>query len=126
MGSGRARAASVVVSAVVDVAVVLVFALVGRASHHEGALGLLGTVWPFLAGLTFGWLITRAWRDPHRIVWAGIGIWIATVAGGMSLRLASGQTAQLPFVLVATATLGGLLIGWRALSLLFARRRAAP
>lgn len=125
MSTQRASVTSVVVSAVVDVVLVLVFALVGRASHNEGVLGLFGTGWPFLTGLAFGWLGLRAWRHPYRSVWTGIGIWIATVAGGMALRVASGQTAQLPFILVATAALGVLLVGWRAVRSLIIRARHA-
>ncbi|HEY9499593.1 MAG TPA: DUF3054 domain-containing protein [Terrimesophilobacter sp.] len=125
MGTERMNAGSVVVAAAVDVIVVLVFALVGRASHNEGVLGLFGTAWPFLAGLALGWLGLRAWRHPYRTVWTGIGIWIATVAGGMALRVVSGQTAQLPFVLVATGALGVLLVGWRAMRLLMIRARHA-
>lgn len=128
MAAERVRTASIVVSAVIDVVVVLLFALIGRASHNEGALGLFGTAWPFLAGLALGWAVMRAWRHPHRIVWTGLGIWVATVVGGMLLRLASGQGTQFAFILVATAALGLLLIGWRALSLLVSRthRQAAP
>jgi hypothetical protein len=125
MGTQRAGATSVVISAVVDVVLVLAFALVGRASHNEGILGLFGTAWPFLAGLAVGWLAMRAWRHPSRAVWTGIGIWVATVAGGMALRVASGQTAQLPFILVATVALGVLLVGWRALRQLMIRARHA-
>ena len=125
MGTERMNAGSVVVAAAVDVIVVLVFALVGRASHNEGVLGLFGTAWPFLAGLALGWLGLRAWRHPYRTVWTGIGIWIATVAGGMALRVVSGQTAQLSFVLVATGALGVLLVGWRAMRLLMIRARHA-
>jgi hypothetical protein len=119
----RARTASIAVSATIDVIAVLVFALIGRISHHEGALGLFGTAWPFLIGLAVGWVVMRVWRRPRRIVWTGLGVWIATVAGGMLLRLLTGQGTQLAFVLVATAALGVLLIGWRGLSLLVARTR---
>jgi peptidoglycan/LPS O-acetylase OafA/YrhL len=126
MGAERVRTASVAASAAIDVAAVLLFALVGRVSHDEGALGVLGTAWPFLGGLAVGWGLMRAWRHPRRIVWTGIGVWLATVAGGMLLRQVSGQGTQLAFILVATAALGILLIGWRALSPLVARRRSSP
>jgi peptidoglycan/LPS O-acetylase OafA/YrhL len=119
----HARTASVAVAAAIDVIAVLTFALIGRVSHDEGALGLFATAWPFLGGLAVGWVVMRAWRHPRRIVWAGVGVWVATVVGGMLLRMASGQGTQLAFVLVATAALGGLLIGWRALSLLVPRIR---
>lgn len=123
MGEQRTRATSVAVSAGVDVLLVLAFAAIGRASHDESAGGLFETAWPFLSGLAAGWLITRAWRHPRRIVWTGLGIWAATVIGGMLLRLASGQGTAFAFILVATGTLALLLIGWRSLVLLLARRR---
>jgi hypothetical protein len=66
----------------------------------------------------------RAWRSPRRVVWTGIGLWIATVAAGMLLRAASGQGTALSFVVVATLVLGIFLIGWRAIAAFAARRRA--
>lgn len=121
MGEQRIRARSVAVSAAVDILLVLAFALIGRASHNEGAAGLFETALPFLGGLAAGWLIMRAWRHPRRIVWTGLGIWVATVIGGMLLRLATGQGTAFAFILVATGTLALLLIGWRALVQLVAR-----
>lgn len=43
-----------------DCAAVTLFAAVGRASHGEEnpVLGVLITAWPFLVGLTVGWLFT--------------------------------------------------------------------
>jgi hypothetical protein len=110
---------------VFDVLLVLVFVLIGRASHKEdlSILGILSTLWPFLVGLVVGHLVMRAWRAPFRIVWTGIGIWIATVVVGMLLRLVSGQGAALSFVVVATIVLGIFLLGWRAIALLVTRRR---
>lgn len=122
MGAERDRTASVTIAAAVDVLLVLVFALVGRASHNENAAGLLETAWPFLGGLAAGWLIMRAWRHPRRVVWTGLGIWAVTVTGGMLLRLMSGQGTAFAFILVATATLAVLLIGWRAIATLLGRR----
>ncbi len=128
MRAQRAVPASVIVAAVVDAALVLVFALVGRASHGEGLLGILTTWWPFLGGLAIGWLVLRAWRSPRRIVWTGVGVWLFTVAGGMLLRIASGQGVQLSFIIVATIVLGVFLLGWRAIALLAIRmrRRTSP
>lgn len=126
MSAQRAVPASVIVPASLDAALVLVFALVGRASHGEGLLGVLTTWWPFLGGLAIGWLVLRAWRSPRRIVWTGIGVWLCTVAGGMLLRLASGQGVQPSFIVVATIVLGLFLLGWRAIALLAARLRRTP
>lgn len=108
-----------------DVILVLVFVLIGRASHSEdlSILGILVTLWPFLVGLVIGHLVMRAWRAPFRIVWIGIGIWIATVVVGMLLRLASAQGVAFSFVVVATVVLGVFLLGWRALALLVTRGR---
>lgn len=108
-----------------DVILVLVFVVIGRASHKEdlSILGILVTLWPFLVGLVVGHIVMRAWRAPLRIVWTGIGIWIATVVVGMLLRLLSGQGVELSFVVVATIVLGIFLLGWRAIALLVTRRK---
>ena len=89
-----------------DLCCVLAFVLIGRASHGEAAsiAGLARTLWPFLAGLAAGLLATRAWRRPAAIVPTGIGVWLATVALGMLLRVVSGQGTTFAFTLV----LGGV------------------
>ena len=50
------------VAFIVDVAFVLVFAAVGRATHDEvnPVLGVLATAWPFLVGLAVGWTLVRS------------------------------------------------------------------
>ncbi len=123
MTAERAVPASVITAASIDAGLVLVFVLIGRASHDEGLLGVLTTWWPFLGGFAIGWLLLRAWRNPRRIVWTGIGVWLCTVAVGMLLRLASGQGVQPSFIVVATIVLGVFLLGWRAITLLAARLR---
>jgi hypothetical protein len=114
----------------IDLILTLVFVLIGRGSHNAdaGIPGLLTTWWPFAAALAIGWLVTVAWKRPIGIVWPGVGIWVATVAGGMLFRTASGQGTAVPFLLVATIALAVLLIGWRAIFALIAcrsRTRAA-
>ncbi|PPI21811.1 DUF3054 domain-containing protein [Rathayibacter sp. AY1B1] len=108
-----------------DAALVLVFVLIGRGSHDEGSalIGLLTTLWPFLAALLLGWVVTRSWRAPDRIVPAGLVVWAVTVAGGMLLRIASGQGVQWSFVIVTAVVLAVFLLGRRALTRLIARRR---
>lgn len=114
------------VAFVVDVALVLVFVLIGRRSHSEAdnVAGVFATLWPFLVGLVLGWLVTFAWRRPLAILWPGIPIWLMTVAVGMLLRESTGQGVQVSFIIVATIVLGVFFVGWRLLSLPFARRRA--
>jgi hypothetical protein len=117
-------------AATIDILLVLLFVLIGRGSHNEGfsPLGTLQTLWPFVAGLALGWVVTFAWRHPRHISWPGIPIWLVTIAAGMLLRMASGQGVQLSFVIVASIVLGVFLVGWRVLVRLVgtaARRRAA-
>jgi hypothetical protein len=121
----------IVISAILDLALVLIFVLIGRRSHGESlsASGIVQTFWPFLIGLLLGWLVTLAWREPTRIRWPGIPVWLVTVAAGMAFRAASMQGVQLSFVIVTTVVLGVFLLGWRALAIPItratARRRAA-
>ncbi|MFC5928222.1 DUF3054 domain-containing protein [Cryobacterium melibiosiphilum] len=107
----------------IDAALVVLFVLIGRASHNEGLLGTLVTLWPFLAGLVGGWLMIRAWRAPFSIAWTGLAVWAATVVLGLLLRVASGQGVQLSFMIVTTIVLGVFLLGWRGVVLLVGRAR---
>jgi Protein of unknown function (DUF3054) len=107
-----------------DIALVIAFAAVGRVSHDSDVLaGLLRTAWPFLGGLAVGWLVTFAWRAPTAPVRTGLGVWAATVIGGMLLRAASGQGTALPFIIVAGVTLLAALVGWRVVAALIERSR---
>lgn len=104
----------------------LVFVLIGRASHNEASpgrivLGTLTTFWPFLVGLAVGWVGARAWRSPRRIVFTGLIVWAGTLIVGMLLRVVSGQGIQVSFVIVAAIVLAAFLLGWRAVSLLVLR-----
>ena len=110
---------------VIDVALVTLFVLIGRRSHGEAnsVLGILDTLWPFLAGLVVGWLVTWAWYRPLAIIWPGIPVWLMTVAVGMLIRTSAGQGVQPSFIAVAAVVLGVFLVGWRLIALPFARRR---
>jgi hypothetical protein len=52
-------------------------------------------------------------------------VWLGSLVGGMVLRALTGQTVVVPFVVVALLSLGLLLLGYRALYALVARRRGA-
>lgn len=113
-----ARAAarnSVAFAAIADAALILLFAGIGRDAHQRGEVitGVFQTAWPFLAGAAISWLGLRLWRSPLRVWPAGIGVWLGTVALGMALRAATGQTVVLPFVIVALLSLGLFLVGYR-------------
>lgn len=107
-----------------DALLVVAFAAIGRASHDEHVWsGLWQTAWPFLAALAAGWLVSVAWRAPERPVRTGIPVWAVTVAGGIVLRLVSGQGTAVPFIIVASLTLAVFLIGWRAIAVGIRSRR---
>jgi peptidoglycan/LPS O-acetylase OafA/YrhL len=116
----------IVRAVVLDAALVVVFALVGRASHGEDLApsGVLGTAWPFLAGGLVGWIVARAWRAPSRVVPTGLIVWGVTVVVGMVLRALTGEGVVVPFVITTAIILGILMLGWRAASALIVRRRA--
>jgi len=113
------------VALLLDVALVLVFAAVGRASHDESSpvLGVLSTAWPFLVGTGLGWLVVRVVRRSWPLdVAPGVTVWFATVLVGMLLRHAFGSGTALSFVVVASVVLALFLLGWRALGAYAVRR----
>ena len=103
---------------VLDVCCVLIFVIIGRASHTKGEslAGIASTSWPFLAGLGIGWLAARGWRRPLAIRPEGLAIWLCTVALGMILRVVSGQGTAVAFIVVALVFLALFLLGWRLLA----------
>ena len=108
----------------IDVVLVLLFALSGRQSHAESltVLGILKTAAPFLLSLTVLSLLSRPWENHSKIWPTGILVWLGTVALGMGFRLLFGATAAVPFIIVATVTLGVSLVGRRVVTTLVARR----
>jgi hypothetical protein len=106
-----------------DVVAVIVFAAVGRASHAEPGdlLGLLGTMAPFVVGLVAAWASPVVRGGPAGLR-AGAVVVLGTAVVGLLLRYAFTGGLPLSFAVVATLSLTALLIGWRGLSLLVARR----
>ncbi|MGB3413479.1 MAG: DUF3054 domain-containing protein [Microbacteriaceae bacterium] len=114
---------------VLDLLLVLVFAITGRASHHLelSAFGVLETAWPFFIGLWVGWAISRAWRHPLALWPIGIIIWLSTVLLGLGFRwLMNEGVPELAFAIVATLTLALFLLGWRLIALLLRTLRRKP
>lgn len=118
--------AAFTLSVVGDLVAVIVFVIIGRASHGEGILGLLITLWPFAVGLLVGHMLALVLgqRDTGSNRWAGVVVWVSTVVVGMLLRIVSGQGVQLSFVIVTVLVLGAFLLGWRFVVWLVARSRA--
>ncbi len=118
---------SVRLAVVLDCCCVLVFVVIGRASHTKGEslAGIASTAWPFLAGLAGGWLAARTWRRPLLLWPGGVGAWLGAVALGMALRVVAGQGTAVAFVVVALVFLGLFLLGWRLLARFSLARVAA-
>ncbi|MBS3177162.1 MULTISPECIES: DUF3054 domain-containing protein [unclassified Pseudoclavibacter] len=98
---------------IVDLLLVVVFAVIGRMSHAEGLslAGIVTTGWPFVLGLLLAWVLVTLFRwKPWRPFPAGVFVWIVTVGGGMLLRLMIGDTAEVPFIIVASIVLGAFLL----------------
>lgn len=124
-------------AALIDVVLIVVFALVGRSSHGESQtlLALWTTAYPFLAGWAMGFVTSGAWARPLRFWPPGVVVWILTVFIGLAVRVATGQgdvdgdPLPISFVIVATTVLGVFLLGWRGLARLVlravARRRGS-
>ncbi|MGV8849883.1 MAG: DUF3054 domain-containing protein [Propionibacteriaceae bacterium] len=97
-----------------DLVLVLVFAIIGRASHDEGPtpLGVLTTGWPFLVAGAIGSVLACL---VLRLGWLkeGVIVWSTTAVVGLLLRAVTGGGVAVAFMIVATTTLGILLVGWR-------------
>lgn len=108
-----------------DAVAVIVFAMIGRASHAEpgDVLGLLGTVAPFLVGLGAAWATPLVRAQPSSLR-TGAVVLAGTAVIGLLLRLAFLQRLPPAFVVVAVVSLAVLLVGWRGLAALVARRVA--
>lgn len=116
-------------SVVFDVLAIALFIAIGRRSHDESGsvTGFLHSVWPFLVGAAVGWALaaaaTRGRPFAPAALWpAGVIVWVSTVVIGMLLRVASGQGTAPAFCIVAAIATAVLLLGWRAVALLIARR----
>ncbi|PZE82448.1 DUF3054 domain-containing protein [Curtobacterium sp. MCBD17_032] len=118
-------------AAVVDVVLIVTFAVIGRGSHGEpfAPLGLWTTVYPFLAGWAIAYVTSGAWARPL-VTWpTAVVVWVLTVFVGLAIRVATGQGVvdgnPLPvsFVVVTTIVLGVFLVGWRLLARLVLRAR---
>lgn len=107
-----------------DVLLVLLFAGIGRNAHALDPAGVLGTAWPFLAGLLLGWAVWQVHRAPFAPWPRGAALWLTTVAAGMGLRVLGGEGAAPSFVFVTLGVLAVFLLGPRCLALLVRTARS--
>jgi hypothetical protein len=101
-----------------DLAVLVLFVLIGRRSHHEdaGLTGFLRVWWPFAVGLAVAWLATGLWRAP--LAWPrAVAAWLVTVAVGMALRIVvQDRELKVAFTIVTLVFVGVGMLGWRAVA----------
>jgi hypothetical protein len=101
-----------------DLAVLVLFVLIGRRSHHEdaGLTGFLRVWWPFAVGLAVAWVATGLWRAP--LAWRrAVAAWLVTVAVGMTLRIAvQDRELKVAFTIVTLVFVGVGMLGWRAVA----------
>jgi hypothetical protein len=114
----RSSARWVLPALLLDLALVTGFTMVGRLIHGYDLSfgGVAHTAWPFVAAALLGWVVSLAWRRPLAILRSAIPVWVVTIGVGMLLRVASGEGAALPFIIVATVFVGAVLLGWRAIA----------
>ncbi|MFM9137976.1 MAG: DUF3054 domain-containing protein [Actinomycetota bacterium] len=109
-----------------DVVAVIVFVAVGRRNHDEGVSlgGVAATAAPFLIALVAGWFASRSWRDPYGRSTIAV-TWLVTVVGGLALRrTVFAEGIATPFIVVATITLGVLLVVGRTIARRLSRSRS--
>lgn len=107
----------------IDVLAVLIFAILARAAH--GGLDIahiLDTWWPFTIGTILGWALQRG-KNPLALSY-GVTVWICTAVAGLTFwGLRHGSVPHWSFIIVAAVMSSILLLGWRGLAAVIARRK---
>lgn len=110
---------------VIDSVMIILFAILGIASH-DGDLDLLSigrVALPFLLPYLVLAILIKPTRLIHNIFPTGVALWLATVVMGPVFRaLFFGDTSALPFVLVTAGVLAVFLLGRRSISTLVTQR----
>ncbi|WP_420175003.1 DUF3054 domain-containing protein [Luteococcus sp. OSA5] len=100
----------------VDLVLVVIFSIMGVLSHSGSLVErLIPVAWPFLTACMVAWAILLLRRRDVGSLASGVFVWLVTVVGGLSLRVAAGSTAATAFIIVTAVTLALFLIGWRLL-----------
>lgn len=114
---------------IIDVIAIALFALFARIAHQTeemplNAMGWLSTWWPFLLGVGASWLAIIGLKlDGHRVFPAGLLTWVVTVVVGLVIwGIRNAAVPHWSFILVATIMSGLLLLGWRAVARVGARK----
>jgi len=105
-----------------DVAMLVVFSAIGRASHSEGVFTpeLFLTALPFVLGWAFTSPFTGAYERSDNLTSALLTpskSWAVAVPIGLLLRgISKGRVPPTPFIIVSMVATLVLLLGWRALA----------
>lgn len=114
----------VTLAVVVDAALIILFAALGRRTHDEGSAvaGTVAVAAPFIIGYVIAAAALRLRRAPFSARRAA-PVWAAGIALGMVLRGTVFDRGLAPgFVAVAFVATAALILGWR---LVLARLAAA-
>ena len=112
------------VPSLLDLVLIIVFAVIGRRSHDEGTalVGTLTVAAPFLIGYAIAAVVGRLDRAPLSVSRAAL-VAVVAVSLGLVLRGTVFDRGLAPaFVVVAFVTITALLVGWR----LVVPRSASP
>ncbi|MEO9175488.1 MAG: DUF3054 domain-containing protein [Gaiellales bacterium] len=109
------------VAALIDVALLIAFAAVGRSAHSEGGTvrGTLEVAWPFVAAWLFVAIPSHALDRgrPRRAALAWLGAWPLALI----LRALTGRGDAIGFAIVLLLLPLAALTGWRAAARLVLR-----
>lgn len=114
------------VAAGLDLACVVLFVVIGRASHagNPSSHSFVEVLLPYLVGLTVGWVALLR-MGAARAMSLAAGVLIASTTWGVGAlvrRLGFQEGVAFTFLLVSAALLIVSLVGWRALVGVGARR----
>jgi hypothetical protein len=112
----------ITLAVVVDTALIILFAALGRRTHDAGSAvgGTLGVAAPFLIGYVIAAAALRLGQAPLSVRRAA-PVWAAGIALGLVLRGTVFDRGLAPaFVVVAFLTTGALMLGWRLVLARFA------
>lgn len=122
------------VLAVGDVALFMVFAAIGRASHSEAAgFSAIAEIAQTAAPFALGWFVIAPWlglfnadvsAQPRRMLGRTALAWVLALPIGLIVRaLIIGRGSPLSFAIVTFITALLMLLGWRGAYAWFASRR---
>lgn len=114
-----------IIRIIIDIALIVAFAVAGRASHQESLDldGITRTAAPFVGAALLFWIFSILTNRAMPKLKEGVAIWATVLVMGMLFRIMVGDGVQIAFILVAAATLALFLIGWRAVWWLATRER---